>query len=434
VLPQVNVLRLAVRLYSVAHAITEVGETEIFAGEKGLSMSGIQVTAEGSEQASTASELTFQSSSEATIGVELELQIIDRESRDLAPGAVRILKECESEGIPNVTAELMQSMIELKTGVCQNVREAHNELIVNLRRVRNIASSLGYEIAMGGTHPFHRAGGDIVFPAERYERIQERLSWLAYQRVVFGLHVHVGVPGGDMAMGVIGMLVQYLPHLLAVSANSPFWQGVDTGLSSTRVALYRLLPHAGVPRHFRDWKEFRSFYRVMRDCGAMHSTKDIYWDIRPCPQFGTIEFRICDMPDSLGATFALVALIRSFVISAQRLLEEKPALRRGDSRRHWIAIENKWLATRYGLEAMYIRTPSGKRSPLLQDLSDQITRLSPIARETGDYSFMAAVLPLDKFESGADRQRRLYRESGSWPALVDDMTTRLATELKNAHV
>jgi glutamate---cysteine ligase / carboxylate-amine ligase len=383
---------------------------------------------------SMADELTFRPSSETTLGVELELQIIDRESRDLASGAVRILKECEIEAIPNVTAELMQSMIELKTGVCRNVSDARNELVLNLRRVRNIASSLGYELALGGTHPFHRSGTSVVFPAERYERIQERLSWLTYQRVVFGLHVHVGVPNGDMAMGIIGMLVQYLPHLLAASANSPFWQGVDTGLASTRVALYRLLPHAGVPRHFRDWKEFRSFYKVMRDCRAIQSTKDIYWDIRPCPNFGTIEFRICDMPDSLATTFGLVTLIRSLVISAQRLLEERPHLRRGDIRRHWIAIENKWLATRYGLEAMYIRSPSGKRAPLAQDLTDLIGRLSPIARESGDYPFLAALLPVDKFESGADRQRRLYRETGSWPALVDDMTTRLAEELKNAHV
>lgn len=389
---------------------------------------------ESGDSKSMANELTFHSSPEATLGVELEFQIIDRESRDLAPGAVRILKECEAEGIPNVTAELMQSMIELKTGVCRSVKEVRQEIVGNLKKVRNIASSLGYELAMGGTHPFHRTGSDVVFPAERYERIQERLSWLTGQRVVFGLHVHVGVPGGDMAMGVIGMLVQYLPHLVAASANSPFWQGVDTGLASTRVALYRMLPHAGVPRHFRDWKEFRNFYRVMRDCRAMQSTKDIYWDIRPCPQFGTIEIRICDMPDSLATTFGLVALIRSLVVSAQRLLEEKPMLRRGDMRRHWIAIENKWLATRYGFDALYIRSPGGKRAPLVQDLAALLKRLTPVARELGDTQFLSALTPGESLKSGAERQRRLYRDTGSWPSLVDDMTTRLAQELKNAHV
>lgn len=389
---------------------------------------------ENSAQAPLDSELTFRPSSGPTLGVELELQIIDPGSRDLAAGAVRILNECTNAGIPNVTAELMQSMIELKTGVCANVSEARRELVLNLRRVRNIATSLGFDLAMGATHPFHRVGADVVFPAERYERIQERLAWLTYQRVVFGLHVHIGMPNGDIAMGVIGILIQYLPHLLAVSSNSPFWQGVDTGLSSARAALYGLLPHAGIPGHLRDWKEFRSFFRVMHDCRAMRSTKDIYWDIRPCPQFGTIEIRICDMPASLTTTFALVALIRSFVISAQRLLEEKPVLRRGDARRHWIAVENKWLATRYGLEALYIRTPAGKRSPLATDLSNQIARLMPIAREMGDDSFLAPLLPLEQFDSGADLQRRLYRETGSWPALVDDMTARMAKELQSTNV
>ena len=379
-------------------------------------------------------ELNFTSSPATTIGVELELQIIDRETRDLAPGAVRILKACGEESIPGVTAELMQSMIELKTGVCQSVAEAQSQLVPNLRRVRNIASSLGYELAMGGTHPFHRASTSVVFPDERYERIQDRLAWLTYQRVVFGLHVHVGVPNGDVAMGVIGMLVQYLPHLLALSANSPFWQGVDTGLSSSRVALYGLLPHAGVPHYFRDWKEFRTFYRVMRDCQAIQSPKDIYWDIRPCPAYGTIEVRICDMPDSLATTFGLVALIRCLVISAQRLLEERPQLRRGDIRKHWIAIENKWLATRYGLQAMYIRTPSGKRRSLAYDAADLIGRLTPIAAESGDKLFLAKLQPTDKFETGADRQRRLYREMGSWPGLIDDATRRFAEELKNCHV
>ena len=391
-------------------------------------------TEEDSDQSRLDSELTFQSSSRPTLGVELELQIIDPASRDLAAGAVRILNECSNAGISNVTAELMQSMIEVKTGVCENVSEARRELVLNLQRIQNITTSLGFDLAMGGTHPFHRVGADVVFPAERYERIQERLAWLTYQRVVFGLHVHIGVPDGDIAMGVIGILIQYLPHLLALSSNSPFCQGVDTGLSSARAALYGLLPHAGIPRHLRNWKEFRGFYRVMHDCRAMRSTKDLYWDIRPCPQFGTIEIRICDMPASLKTAFAIVALIRSFVISAQRLLEEKPAVRHGDARRQWIAVENKWLATRYGFEALYIRTPAGKRSLLATDLSNQITRLMPIAREMGDDSFLAPLLPFEQFHSGADHQRRLYRESGSWPALVDDMTARFAEELQSTHV
>ena len=270
--------------------------------------------------------LEFRPSERNTLGVELELQIIDPRTGDLAPGSVRILKVCEEESLPGVTAELMQSMIEVKTDTCQNVQEVKEQLWPRLRKMRNVASSLGYDLALGGTHPFNRGLTGVVFPAERYERIQDRLAWLTYQRVVFGLHVHVGVPSGDMAMGVISMLVRYLPHLVAISASSPFWHGEDTGLASARSALYRMLPHAGVPRYFRNWKEFRTFYRVMRDCHAIQSPKDIYLDIRPCPNFGTIEIRVCDMPPTLAITMGVVALIHGLVISTQRLLQERPHL------------------------------------------------------------------------------------------------------------
>ncbi|MDZ4687838.1 MAG: YbdK family carboxylate-amine ligase [Planctomycetaceae bacterium] len=384
------------------------------------------------EKLASADALIFKPSPATTLGVELELQIIDKDSGDLAPGAVRLLKACEEESLPGVTAELMQSMIEVKTGICHNAGEVQRELQPVLQRLRNIAGSHGYGLALGGTHPFHRTTNSVVSPDERYERIQHRLAWLMYQRVVFGLHVHVGVPNGDMAMAITSQLVQYLPHLLAASASSPFWNGVDTGLASSRAALYRLLPHAGVPQHFRDWKEFRNYYRVMRDCEAIQSPKDIYWDIRPCPSFGTIEFRICDMPATWKTTLGLVALIRSLVIASQRLLEERPNLRRGDMRKHWVAIENKWLATRFGLKAMYIRSPAGKRRPLAYDLNELIQRMLPIANESGDGHYLAALRPDEKVDIASDRQRRLYRESGNWKTVVEDMMKSFDREVDAA--
>jgi glutamate---cysteine ligase / carboxylate-amine ligase len=376
-------------------------------------------------------ELTFRGSPEATLGVELELMVLDRDTGDLVSGAPGILKSCAEEATVRdfVSAELMQSMIEVKTGVCHNVREVAAGLFPVMKRVRNIARSMGFDLAMSGTHPFHRQSNNAVSPSERYDRIYDRLAYMIHQRVVFGLHVHVGVPNGDTAIGVINGLVQHLPHLLAISANSPFWQGIDSGLASCRTALFRSLPHAGVPRYFPHWKDFRTFFRVMRDCQAIQSTRDIYWDIRPRPELGTIEFRVCDIPATIGTTLSLVAFIRSLVVATERLFEERPHLRRGDMRRHWIAVENKWLATRYGLGAMYIRTPGGKRRPLRKDANDLIQRLLPIARENGDEDYLAALLPLEQFETGAERQRRLYRDAGNWQALIADMTERLSQEL-----
>jgi len=372
--------------------------------------------------ANRSGELAFAPSPQSTVGVELELQILDRETGDLAPGAVRLLKACAEDGIQGPTAELMQSMIEVRTGVCNNVREVRQQLIPLLRDVRNIARSLGYELGFAGTHPFHKPTNSVVFPDDRYLRIQDRLVWLVSQRVVFGLHVHVGVSTGDEALGTMNLLVRYLPHLLALAANSPFWQGIDTGLSSSRVALYRLLPHAGVPRCFARWKDFRTYYRILRECETIASPKDIYWDIRPRPEYGTVEFRICDMPSTLATTLAVVALIRSLVISARRLLAERPQLQRGDVRRNWLAVENKWLATRHGLGATYIRTPAGKRRKLADEVAELLHRMMPIARETGDDVFLAAVQPVEKFETGAARQRRRYREAGNWTPLIQDMT------------
>jgi glutamate---cysteine ligase / carboxylate-amine ligase len=301
-----------------------------------------------------------------------------------------------------------------------------------LRQVRTLAGSLGFDLGMGGTHPFNRTSGSTVFPTERYQRVEHRMAWLTYQIVVFGLHVHVGMPDGDLAIGTINLLVQYLPHLLALSANSPFWQGIDTGLASTRSALFRLTPHAALPHYFPGWKEFRTYVEVMRACEAIQSTKDIYWDIRPRPQTGTIEFRICDMPPSLAHVLGLTALIRCLVIASQRLLERKPKLRRGDLRSHWIAVENKWLAGRYGLRAQCIRSPGGKRQPLARDLMELFERLLPIAQEMNDHPFLADLEPLDHFESGADRQRRLYRDAGNWKVVIEDMKGRLAQELDSS--
>jgi len=375
-------------------------------------------------------DLAFHPSLEPNFGVEVELQILDRESGDLAPGAVRILQACEADGVAGTACELMQSMLEVKTGICRNVDEARDQLVARIGRVRNIATSLGYELAMASTHPFHHTTTSTIFPDERYAKILERLQWLTYQRVMFGLHVHVGMPDGDTAIGVTNLLVRYLPHLIALSANSPFWQGVDTGLASTRVALYRLLPHAGIPQYFEDWKAFRHYCRVMLDCGTISSFKDIYWDIRPRPDFGTIEIRICDIPPTLTETLRLVALIRTLVVASLRLVKEKPRVRRGAVRRHWIAVEHKWLATRYGLKATFVRNPSGKRRGLAQDVAELVDKLLPIAREHGDDKYLAALRHPEKIETGADRQRKNFREHGDWKKLATYLSEELARDLQ----
>jgi carboxylate-amine ligase len=201
-------------------------------------------------------DLTFQPSVEPTLGVELELQILERESGDLAPGAVRILDACRDANIEGVSGEFLLSMLEVRTEVCSSVADVAASLVPRLRGVRNIASSLGFDLAVGGTHPYGRPGMNAIFPAERYQRIQKQQGSMAYEEAIFGLHVHVGVPGGDQAIGAINLLVEYLPHLLALSANSPFWRGIDTGYASARMRMFRPSSGSGMPPQFGNWQEF----------------------------------------------------------------------------------------------------------------------------------------------------------------------------------
>ncbi len=372
--------------------------------------------------------LVFSGSEEPTIGVELELPIIDRDTGELAPGAPRILAACAEDGLEHVSAELMQSMIEVRTPVCTTAMEVRDDLRARILRVRNIARSLGYELVMWGSHPFARPTAHSVSDNERYIAVEQRLAWMTSQRVTFGLHVHVGVRDGDEAVGVINMLVQYLPHLLALSVNSPFWQGVDTGFASARAILAGLGPHAGVPGHFENWRELREYLETMRMGGLLKSHKELKWDIRPRPDFGTVEFRVCDAPDRLGTAAGIAALARALVVSTQRLLGERPEARKGDVRRQWFAAENKWLAARNGLDAVYIR-PSGGKRPLRQALVDLIDRHAPIV-EAVDAPLLAALRAGALEESGAARQRRRYREAGEWRSLAQDAVQRLAQDVE----
>lgn len=394
-----------------------------------MQSSGGGHTPAGDRQPGDSDSYFFNPSPQTSVGIEVELPILDRETGELSPGALRLLRACEEEAIPGVTAELMQSMIEVKTDIAQSVTHARDTLMRRLHRVRNLAKTLGYDLALLATHPSAKATEHALFPDERYTRGEKRLAWMIYHRVTFGLHVHIGVRSGNEAINLINILIQYLPHMLALSANSPFWQGIDTGLASSRIALYGLVPHAGVPRTFENWKDFRHYCQTLRQCKVMGSHKDVKWDIRPRPDYGTIEFRVCDMPSTMTQVFGIAALLRCLVVFARQLLESRPQLRAHDVRRQWIAVENKWLATRFGMDAIYICAPTGKRRPLRHEVAALIEKMIPIARQLGDEAILRSLGPLDKYKVGSDHQRQIYREEGSWHAITQLSSAQLADEL-----
>ena len=384
-------------------------------------------------ESAEADALKFCSSPRATLGVEIELAVLDHDSYELVPGAPRILQACEEEGVPGFTSELMQSMLEVRTDVCENTREAEQQLVERIAKASTLAESYGYHLALFGTHPFHRINASAITNDPRYQQVVNRLGWITYHRVAFGLHVHIGVSSGDRAIKLMNVLVQYVAHLLALSANSPFWQGVDTGLASSRAVLYGLVAHSGIPPHMELWRDFRSYFNTMRECKALRTLKGVKWDIRPRPDLGTLEFRICDTPSTLAEALSIAAFTRNLVIQADRLLAEHPQATSSDQRREWITVENRYLAARQGLDAAYIATPTGKRRALRKEIEERIEKLLPIAREAGEEHYLARLKPVDDWENGAVKQRRVYREAGGWQGLAQAFTASLEAETR-AHL
>jgi carboxylate-amine ligase len=376
-------------------------------------------------------DLTFHGGPETTLGVEIELQILDRQTGELAPGATRILQACQDEGIDGVTGEFLLSMLEVKTDVCRNTAEVRDTLAPRLKHVQNVAHTLGFDLASGGTHPAARSSMSAVFPGERYQRMQKHQGWLAYQEACYGLHVHVGVPDGERAVGVTNQLVEWLPHLIALSANSPFWQGVDTTFASMRMRMFRPTANSGLPPRFETWGDFLHYAKTMHAAGLIAGTKDLYWDIRPKPGFGTIEFRIFDAPPTLTQILALTSLARTLVTYALNRLERDPERGRGDQNRFWLANENRWLAARYGLAAACVRGPDEPRKTLADDAADLLTALRPVAEPIGEAGFLRTLEPVDQLDTGAERQRRTYRQTGQWKAIVDDAGNRWRQDLEH---
>jgi carboxylate-amine ligase len=364
-------------------------------------------------------DTAFTRSLNFTIGAEIEYQILDCETGQLAPGALRILNACEQEQLAGISGEFLLSMIEVKSDVCHDVEELQRNLLPRLKRLRNIAASLGYDLAMGGTHPVAKPCMAAIYPEERYQKILTQQGWMAYQEAIFGLHFHVGVPDGDAAIRALNHSVPYLPHLLSLSANSPFWQGIDTDYTSSRMRMFRPSACAGVPPYFSSWQALCDYADVMHSAGLLESTKDMYWDIRPQPKYGTIEFRIFDVPANLDVVWGLAALTRALVVQS---LNHDQGSQIGQPE-FWLANENKWKATRFGLETECQRTVNGERKTLATDLLDLLSTLEPIAKEMGDRKFLRVFGSLHDFETGAQRQRRFYREHGTWQAVVNDMRT-----------
>ena len=367
--------------------------------------------------------LTFVKSEPWTLGVEVELQIVDRQTLELSSKASQILSRWT--GPATVQPEIFQSMLEISTGICADTEAAEADLRATATRLMPIARANGVQFISTGTHPTARYQERKLFPADRYHGLIARNQWIARRLLIFGLHVHIGMPDAETCIAVQNELLYDLGLLLAISTSSPYWQGEATGLASSRVTVFEAMPTGGSPTLVHDWTEFNELVETMQRANAITSLKDLWWDIRPSPRYGTLEIRVCDGLATIRETCDIVALARALAMRAGARVAA------GSGRTFpplWRVRENKWRASRHGMEADYIVSNDGASMPVRHYLQRTLEQLSvdgfidPNSRYFENLKRIADGAP-----TSADRQRALYERTGSF----DAVTRALADEFED---
>ncbi len=371
----------------------------------------------------------FTPSAGPTVGIEWEIGLVDAESMDLVPAAEVVfdaLRDDNGDLDPHIHPELQRNTVELVTGVCDTVGQAIEELKGALAAVHSVTDPLGIEVFSAGSHPFAHSHEQETTPDERYDLLLDRTQYWGRQMLIYGVHVHVGIDSSAKAMPLINGLLPYNPHLLALSASSPFWGGVDTGYASHRSLIFQQLPTAGLPFHFDTWQEYERYVDDLFTTGVITVLKEVRWDIRPSPGFGTIENRICDGVSSIAEMEALGALTHCLVIDLSDRLDAGESL---PNLPPWHAQENKWRAARYGLEAEIILDAANSERLVTDDVMDLLERLDPVARRLGCASELASVETIIRQGAGYQRQRRVFADSDDPRAVVADLVAQLKKSL-----
>src|SRR5919198_2850040 len=315
-----------------------------------------------------------------TLGVEEELMIVDASSMELVSAIEEMIEAIPSETEGDVKPELMQSVLEISTKICRNAGEAAGQLEDLRRRVRETAAQKGLTICSAATHPFARWEEQRIVERPRYHEIVDALRFVARQELLFGLHVHVGIDGPEKAIHVANGIRVHLPILLALSSNSPFWRGAPTGLMSTRTPIFKTFPRVGVPPRYESWADYQGRGEFMVDAKVVEDYTYFWWDVRPHPNLGTVEVRVCDAQTRLEYTVALAALVQTM---AKELVEHYEAGYELGTYPQEMLEENKWLAARYGMAGELIDLPQSARVGAAELARRLVERLRPHARELG---------------------------------------------------
>ncbi|MGF1472540.1 MAG: glutamate--cysteine ligase [Rubrobacteraceae bacterium] len=356
--------------------------------------------------------IEFNGSGGYTVGVEEELHIVDATTGELVPKIEEIMARLPEDLAELISYELFQSVLETKTPVCETAAEAAGHLRELRGRVGSWAAACGASLASAGTHPFSRYQEQKVTEQERYKEVIRTLRWVAQREVIFGQHVHVSVPGPEEAMLAHNRLSEYAPLLLALSTNSPFWQGMDTGFESSRVKIFETFPRAGLPPAFPDYEAFEDYVDLMVASGAMDDYTFCWWDVRPHPRIGTIELRILDSQTRIDSAISLTALTQCLV---HRMLEEETS---AEPYNRPLAEENRWRASRYGMDAVFYDAADDSSTPARDIARNLVEELRPHAQDLGCDDELEDLLETVEGGTDSQRQRRIYEETGEFLDVV----------------
>ncbi|MBO1902084.1 glutamate--cysteine ligase [Leucobacter weissii] len=357
--------------------------------------------------------IAFASSPRSTLGIEWELGLVDRGSRELVGIAPELLAELSQrypgDRFPHLASELLENTVELVTAPHGRVVDALGDLRSLARAVQAAAEQRGAALIGSGSHPFSRWKDQTTTPSERYERFMERYRWWGRNMLIWGVHVHVGVDRQERVVPIMNALLVRLPHLLALSASSPLWAGESTGYASNRTLMFQQLSTAGLPWDVSDWAELEHVLDDLATTGIIAEPTEARWDIRPAPRWGTLELRACDGASTLREIGALAALSQCLVESFQTRLDRGEDLPRLQP---WFVRENKWRAARYGLDATVIVDREGRQRPLREDLAELLAGLAGVADRLGCTEELGDARQLLTEGTSAERQLAVYESAG----------------------
>lgn len=365
-----------------------------------------------------------------SLGIEEEYQSIDPVTRDLRSHIeFEILEKGHSILRERVKAEMHQSVVEVGTGVCPNITAARADLTELRREMIGLARKNGLRLAAAATHPFADWRQQEIYPDARYHTIVEDMQTVARSNLIFGLHVHVGVEDRETAIHLMNAARYFLPHILALSSNSPFWRGMETGLKSYRCKVFDKFPRTNIPDYFPSYGEYESFINLLIKTNCIDNAKKIWWDIRPHPHFPTLEFRVMDLPMRLDETLAIAALCQATLAKLWKLHSNNQGFR---LYRRLLIMENKWRAARYGLDGKLIDFGKQTEVPMRDLMFEYLHFIDDVVDELGSRNEINYVYRMLQEGSGADRQLRVFRETGDLKKVVDYIITETEAGLFSA--